>query len=31
LPDGVYIAMNGRVWDPQRVRKNRDANRFEGA
>ena len=29
LPDGVYIAMNGRVWDPQRVRKNRDANRFE--
>ncbi|MGH8041768.1 MAG: asparaginase domain-containing protein [Rudaea sp.] len=31
LPDGVYIAMNGRVWDPQRVRKNRDANRFESA
>lgn len=31
LPDGVYIAMNGRVWDPQRVRKNRDANRFEDA
>ena len=31
LPDGVYIAMNGRVWDPQRVRKNRDANRFEGS
>jgi len=29
LPDGVYIAMNGRVWDPQRVRKNVDANRFE--
>jgi L-asparaginase len=29
LPDGVYIAMNGRVWDPSRVRKNRDANRFE--
>ena len=29
LPDGVYIAMNGRVWDPARVRKNRDANRFE--
>jgi L-asparaginase len=29
LPDGVYIAMNGRVWDPQRVRKNHDANRFE--
>jgi L-asparaginase len=31
LPDGVYIAMNGRVWDPARVRKNREANRFEGA
>jgi len=29
LPDGVYITMNGRVWDPTRVRKNRDANRFE--
>ncbi len=29
LPDGVYIAMNGRVWDPSRVRKNREANRFE--
>ncbi|HXD84560.1 MAG TPA: asparaginase domain-containing protein [Rudaea sp.] len=31
LPDGVYIAMNGRVWDPARVRKNRDANRFEAS
>ncbi len=29
LPDGVYIAMNGRVWDPAKVRKNVDANRFE--
>jgi L-asparaginase len=29
LPDGVYIAMNGRVWDPATVRKNRAANRFE--
>jgi len=29
LDDGVYIAMNGRVWDPASVRKNRDANRFE--
>ncbi|UPG91393.1 asparaginase domain-containing protein [Luteibacter aegosomaticola] len=29
LEDGVYIAMNGRVWDPKKVRKNRDANRFE--
>ncbi|GAP66718.1 L-asparaginase/GlutRNAGln amidotransferasesubunit D [Mizugakiibacter sediminis] len=31
LPDGVYIAMNGRVWDPLRVRKNRGENRFEEA
>ena len=31
LPDGVYIAMNGRVWDPARVRKNRAANRFEAS
>ncbi|WP_440221654.1 asparaginase domain-containing protein [Dokdonella sp. MW10] len=31
LPNGVYIAMNGRIWDPARVRKNRDANRFESA
>ena len=31
LPDGVYIAMNGRIWDPARVRKNREANRFEPA
>jgi len=31
LPDGVYIAMNGRIWNPHRVRKNRDANRFEDA
>ncbi|MFP7723507.1 asparaginase domain-containing protein [Lysobacter sp. A3-1-A15] len=29
LPAGVYIAMNGRIWDPARVRKNVDANRFE--
>lgn len=29
LGDGVWIAMNGRIWDPERVRKNRDANRFE--
>jgi L-asparaginase len=29
LPPGVYIAMNGRVWDPARVRKNVAANRFE--
>jgi L-asparaginase len=29
LPPGVYIAMNGRVWDPRHVRKNVAANRFE--
>ena len=29
LPNGVYISMSGRVWDPFKVRKNRDANRFE--
>ncbi|NNE44656.1 MAG: asparaginase [Gemmatimonadetes bacterium] len=29
LPPGVYVAMNGRVFDPQHVRKNREANRFE--
>ncbi len=29
LPAGVYIAMNGRVWDPRKVRKNVAANRFE--
>jgi len=31
LPCGVYIAMNGRIWDPMKVRKNLDANRFEAA
>lgn len=29
LPAGVYISMNGRIWDPATVRKNRSANRFE--
>ena len=29
LPAGVYIAMNGKVWDPEYVRKNRRQNRFE--
>ena len=29
LPPGVYVAMNGRVWDPAKVRKNVAANRFE--
>ena len=28
-PPGVYIAMNGRIFDPLKVRKNRAANRFE--
>lgn len=29
LMPGIYIAMNGRVWDPRKVRKNVAANRFE--
>lgn len=29
LPPGVWIVMNGRVWNPENVRKNRTANRFE--
>lgn len=29
LPHGVYLAMNGRIFDPKRVRKNRDLGRFE--
>jgi len=29
LPPGVYIAMNGRIWDPEAVRKNVSENRFE--
>ena len=29
LAPGVYIAMNGRIWDPAKVRKNVEANRFE--
>ncbi|MFT3761033.1 MAG: asparaginase domain-containing protein [Pseudoxanthomonas sp.] len=31
LPPGVYIAMNGRIWNPNHVRKNVAANRFEAA
>jgi L-asparaginase len=30
LPPGVYIAMNGRCFPANRVRKNRDAGIFEG-
>jgi L-asparaginase len=29
LEPGVYLAMNGRIFDPRRVRKNRELNRFE--
>ncbi len=29
LPAGVYIAMNGKIWIPEEVRKNRRENRFE--
>lgn len=31
LPPGVYVAMNGRVFPANEVRKNREANRFEVA
>ena len=29
LPQGVYIAMNGKIFDPDRARKNVEKNRFE--
>ena len=29
LPHGVYIAMNGRIFDPRQTRKNVAENRFE--
>lgn len=29
LPPGVYIVINGRVFDPRRTRKNREKNWFE--
>jgi len=29
LPHGIYLAMNGRIFDPRRTRKNRERNRFE--
>ncbi|MDX1459514.1 MAG: asparaginase domain-containing protein [Xanthomonadales bacterium] len=31
LPEGAWIVMNGKVWQPGKVRKNRSANRFESA
>jgi len=31
LPPGVYISMNGKVWDPLNVKKNRSAQRFEAS
>ena len=31
LPPGAWIAMNGCIWDPQKVRKNRAKNRFESS
>lgn len=29
LPPGVYIAMNGRIFEPGKVKKNWEQNRFE--
>jgi L-asparaginase len=29
MPEGVYIAMNGRLFDPQRAEKNVSLDRFE--
>jgi len=29
LTPGVYIAMNGRIFDPEKARKNKDKNWFE--
>ena len=29
LPPGVYIAMNGQLFDPANVLKNEEVNRFE--
>jgi len=29
LPPGAWIAMNGCIWDPHKVQKNRAKNRFE--
>jgi L-asparaginase len=29
LPEGVYLAMNGGIFDPSRARKNMEMDRFE--
>lgn len=29
LPEGVYIAMNGRIFNPEKTQKNVEMNRFE--
>jgi L-asparaginase len=29
LPEGVHICMNGRIFDPDKTRKNRRLNQFE--
>ena len=29
LPNGVHLAMNGQIFDPRKVSKNRAQNRFE--
>lgn len=31
LPPGVYLAINGQIFDPDQVRKNVELNRFESA
>jgi L-asparaginase len=30
LPAGVYLAMNGAIFDPHRARKNLESDQFEG-
>jgi L-asparaginase len=29
LPHGIHLAMNGRVFDPRKIVKNRTSSRFE--
>jgi L-asparaginase len=29
LSPGVYVVMNGRIYDPDKIRKNIELNRFE--